>query len=140
MKLALLSEIGARSIYDHLGRFVRDVELRALLAKLNEEGVDSVAELQALMRSMGAKPRRTSFRRRALARLLALSSRVVGPRIVLRICHNAEDTVSRWYGDYQNFLLSLGDHERAEVCGRLAVTKRLHAQALAAWIANLKRR
>ena len=59
---------------------------------------------------------------------------------LLRICHNAEDTVSRWYGDYQNFLLSLGDRERAGVCGRLAITKRLHAQALAAWISNLKRR
>ena len=76
MHLALLSEIGARSIHDHLRRVVRDPALQALLARLNEEGQEVVAALQDLIRSMGGRPRKTSFRRRVLARCLALASRV----------------------------------------------------------------
>jgi len=140
MHLALLSEIGARSIYDHLRRHVKDDELRRLLVKLNEEGIESVALLQELIRSMGARAKRTSLRRRALARLLALASRVIGVRIVLRICYNAEDTVSRWYSEYRHYLLSLDDVERAQTCERLAVAKRLHAQALETWIAHSRNR
>jgi len=140
MRLALLSEIGARSIYDHLGRRVKDPELKALLARLNLEGVESVARLQALIRGLGARARRTSFRRRALARLLAMASRLTGQRLVLRICWNAEETVGRWYASYAQFLLRLGDLERAQECEALRRVKRSHAQALEAWVANMGRR
>jgi hypothetical protein len=140
MHLALLSEIGARSIYDHLRRAVRDQDLAALLARLNEEGAASVAGLQELMRGMGGRPRRTSFRRRALARALALASRVTGVRPVLRICHHAEETVGRWYVEYRQFLLLLGDEGRARTCDELAHVKRRHAQALGAWITNIAQR
>jgi len=140
MHLTLLSEIGARSIYDHLGRLTRDPELRALLRRLNQEGAESVRQLQELMRGMGGRPRRTSLRRRALARVLALSSRVLGARLVLRLCQNAEETVGRWYADYGLFLARIGDVERARECETLAVIKRLHSQALGAWVTNLRRR
>ena len=140
MHLALLSEIGARSMYDHLSRRARDPALRALLERLNLEGADTVGRLRELMLGMGGRPRRTSRRRRALARLLALASRVVGVRPVLRVCHNAAETVSRWYGEYALFLARLGDHERARVCERLQGVKRLHAQALEAWVSRIPRR
>ena len=42
MHLALLSEIGARSIFDHLARRVSNPELQAVLATLNEEGAQVV--------------------------------------------------------------------------------------------------
>ena len=139
MKLALLSEIGARSIYDHMGRRVRDEELRGVLAHLNEAGAESVRRLRELMIDLGARPRRTSFRRRALARGLAFASRVIGVRVVLRVCMNAEETVGRWYREYAHFLLNLEDPERAQVCQELATVKQQHAQALGAWVSNLRR-
>lgn len=140
MRLALLSEIGARSIYDHLRRCVKDPELRALMVEHNETGAANVARLRGLMISMGARPRRTSFRRRVLARALALASRVIGVRVVLRVVMHAEETVSRWYQEYALFLMRLGDEPRAQVCQELAGVKQRHAQALGAWVSNLARR
>ena len=138
MHLALLSEFGARSIYDHLRRWVRDEEMARMLTRLNEAGAESVERLRQVMIGMGATPRRTSFRRRALARMLATMSRATGPRPVLRVCHNAEETVSRWYAQYAIFLTRLGDYERARELETLRRTKILHAQVLAAFI-NLAR-
>ena len=139
MKLALLSEIGARSIYDHLGRHVKDEDLRALLAQLNGTGEESVRRLRELMIDLGAQPRTTSLRRRALARGLALASRVTGVRFALRICMNAEETVGRWYQSYGLFLMKLDDPDRARVCQELSQIKRQHAQVLGAWVGNLRR-
>ncbi len=140
MHLALLSEFGSRSIYDHLGRRVRDEELRRLLARLNENGAETVERLRALMEGMGSQPRRTSFRRRALARILAGISIGTGPRPILRVCHNAEDTVSRWYAEYAMFLTRLGDGERAAELESLRRIKILNAQALAAFASLLRSR
>jgi rubrerythrin len=140
MKLALLSEIGARAIYDHMRRRVQDEDLRSLMVELNEAGLESVRRLRELMIDLGARPRRTSFRRRALARGLALASRVIGVRFVLRVCMNAEETVGRWYQEYALYLLRLEDPERAKTCQDLAQVKQRHAQALGAWVGNLTRR
>ena len=140
MKLALLSEIGARAIYNHLGRHAHDEDLKSMLGKLNQEGAEVVVRLQDLIRGLGGRPRRTSFRRRAMARILALASRMIGMRPVLRVCLNAEETVERWYGEYCLFLMRLGDRERARTCTELAEIKHLHAQALSAWIQNLRGR
>ena len=136
MKLALLSEIGARSIYDHLGRRAGNGELRRVLVHLNETGAERVARLRELMQGLGARPRRTSLRRRALARGLALGSRLIGIRPVLRICMNAEETVGRWYAEYALFLARLDDRERARVCEELSQAKRRNAQMLGAWVHN----
>lgn len=140
MKLALLSEIGARSIYDHLGRQVKDEDLRALLVQLNEAGAESVMRLRELMIGLGARPRKTSFRRRFLARGLAMTSRVTGVRFALRICMNAEETVGRWYQSYGLFLMKLEDPDRARTCHELSQIKRQHAQVLGAWVGNLRGR
>ncbi|MCP3917830.1 MAG: hypothetical protein GY711_19975 [bacterium] len=65
---------------------------------------------------------------------------MTGPRPALRICMNASETVSRWYGEYALFLVRIGDTTRAEVCEELRWFKVLHAQALGAWVTNIKRR
>ena len=140
MRLALLSEIGARSIYDHLGRRAPQDELQRLLRQLNVEGAESVAVLRDLMLGMGGRPRRTSRRRRLLARMLAWLSVVIGRRIVLRVCLNAEQTVARWYGEYALFLTRLDDTARARTCEELRSVKLLHAGALEAWIGHMGRR
>ena len=91
-KLALLSEIGARAVFDHIARGSRDAELGRMAESMNREGIDLVARVQELIREMGGRPRRTSFRRRALARLLVHGAPVLGPRRVLRIVRDAEPT------------------------------------------------
>ncbi|MCP3917831.1 MAG: hypothetical protein GY711_19980 [bacterium] len=54
MHLTLLSEIGARSAYDHLCRCIKDAQLARLLEELNLEGAEQVARLQELMPGMRA--------------------------------------------------------------------------------------
>ena len=98
-----------------------------------------MAALRQLMLGMGGRPRRTSHRRRLLARVLASLSPVLGRRIVLRICLNAEETVARWYGEYAVYLTRLGDHARARTCEELRGMKLLHASALEAWIGHMGR-
>lgn len=140
MRQALLSEIGARSIYDHLSRRVADEELARLLLELNRDGARTVGLLQAVIRDLGGRPKRTSLRRRAMARALCASSYVVGVRVVLRICAHAEETVSRWYNEYSAFFLGLGDYSRARSFRDLSLEKQLRSRALGAWIANVHRR
>ena len=140
VKLALLSEIGARAAYYHLAKRTQDEELEALLLRLNSDGAEVVKTVQELIRGMGGTPRNTSFRRRALARVLAQTTRLSGMRPALRLCHNAEETVSRWYAEYGQFLLRLRDVERAQLFQQLSVRKRRNASALGAWITNLRRR
>ncbi len=139
MRHALLSEIGARAIYHHLLRVVRDEDLAVVLERLNQEGVQLVEGVQVLIRELGGKPRRTSFRRRAMARGLALGARLSGPRPVLRICLNAEETLARWYSEYAHFLYRLGERERALTCERLSLAKQRRARVLGAWVHNLRR-
>lgn len=138
--LALLSEIGARSVCHHLQARVKDPKLADLLQRVNEEGVHNVSEVQQLIRELGGQPRRTSFRRRALARALTWMVPIVGTRPVLRIVHNGADTLSRWYRLYANYLVQAGDAEHARMCERLSRRKHHHAQALDAWIRHMPRR
>ncbi|MFT5734440.1 MAG: hypothetical protein ACJA0P_001200 [Planctomycetota bacterium] len=139
VKLALLSEIGARSVFDHIARRARDEELATVAARLNDDGVELVARVQELIRSMGGKPRRTSFRRRALARVLVYGVPVTGPRPVLGLIRHAEETVARWYAQYALFLVRIGDHERARAFEELRAIKERHAHALGAWVDNIGR-
>ena len=139
VKLALLSEIGARAVFDHIARRNKDPELMGLAGEFNREGIELVSEVQALMRALGARPRTTSFRRRALARVLVHGSPVIGVRRVLRVIRDAEATASRWYGEYALFLLKLGEVELAERFDALRAAKNRRAGALGAWADNVVR-
>lgn len=139
VKLALLSEIGARSVFDHIARRAGDEELATVAKELNEDGILLVKRVQELIRSMGGKPRRTSFRRRALARVLVYGAPVTGPRSALRLIKHAEETVARWYARYAVFLVRIGDHERAQAFEELRATKERHAQIIGAWVNNIGR-
>lgn len=139
VKLALLSEIGARAVFDHIARRARDPQLAAMATSFNREGIDFVSNVQDLLRSMGVRPRRTSLRRRALARALVMSAPVIGPRRVLRIIRDAERTVARWYAEYALFLVRAGDGERARAFEEMREHKERRANALSAWVDNLVR-
>ncbi len=139
VKLALLSEIGARSVMDHIARRAADEDLATVAREINEDGIILVERVQALIRSMGGKPRRTSFRRRALARVLVYGAPITGPRPPLRLIKHAEETVARWYAQYAVFLVRIGDHERAQAFEDLRVIKERHAQIIGAWVNNIGR-
>jgi len=139
VRIALLSEIGARALTDHLARKVRDHELQRLASVLNTEGIALVAEVQQLVRDMGGRPRRTSLRRRALARALVAARHVLGLRAVLRLLQHQEESLARWYGEYAQFLARIGEHVRAASFEKLCATKRRRAAAVSAWVSNMAR-
>jgi len=134
MRLALLSEFGARAMYGHLSRTRRDPELAALLARFCVEEDEQIAKLRALMTALGARPAATSRRRRLAAWLLHLAGRVGWRRFALRLCLESEETVARWYAHYAVHLARTGRAEEARACETLGLTKHRHALALQAWI------
>lgn len=137
MRIALLSELGARAIYADLARLARGTELASVLGGLEKEAQAQVGELCAVMRALGARPRARSRRRRLLAGALALASLVIGRRLVLRICAQAADRAARWYAYFQLYLVQAGLPGLASTCGRLAQTRRRHARALSTWVVHL---
>lgn len=139
MRDALLSELGARAVYSRLVARIQDEELRRVLARLAEDEVEQIERLRALMRRLGARPRKRSLRRIAAARALVSFRRLFGVRFALRVCLDAEWTVSRWYAKYADYLRRVGHMDDAAVCDELALTKRRHAQVLQAWVELLPR-
>jgi hypothetical protein len=136
MHLALLSEFGARAAYSDLARWLRDPDLKRLLRGLSEESGEQARTLSGAMAALGGRPPSASLRRRMLAAGLALSTPILGRRIVLRTCSSAADKASRWYAYFQIHLLGLGLGELAATCGRLSEVRRSHAQALDSWVQN----
>lgn len=136
---ALLAEFGARAIYGAIPRYTHDRALIDLLAKLRQEQDEILASVQALLRELGARPKRKSWRRVALANALALWAWPFSVRLPLRVCADAEETRARWYGHFQTYFLSVGDAQRAERCAELQLVKLRHAQALQAWVEHLPR-
>ena len=82
LQRALLAEIGARSIYGWLARFVRDRELRQVLARFQEEEMAQIEQLERVLAALGERPRRRGLRRRLLAAALAFTVPLVGSRPV----------------------------------------------------------
>ena len=137
MRLALLAEFGARAIYADLRRQTDDEQLDSVLGRLEDESGEQISELSAVMSALGGRPPERSRRRRALAGVLATSSRVIGRRMVLRVCAQAEDKAARWYAYFRVILVQSGRQDLAERCSLMSATKRRHAQALGAWVSNL---
>jgi hypothetical protein len=131
---ALRSEYGARSVYPLLVRFARDEDLRNLLRALAEEECAQVEAVRALIDGMGVRAARRSVRRVVMAWILFLSTPVVGLRFALRLCHDAEARVARWYHGFAAWFAEMGDGKRARMCQELSSVKRRHAQALEAFV------
>lgn len=136
MRLALLSEFGAEAAYGLLARRAADEEMREVFGRMEDEERVQIGRLRALMQELGARPQRRSLRRRFAARLLVASSRLVGPGFTLRICREAEDTVGRWYREYANHLVRVGELDAARTCEELRIVKERHSLLLGAWISN----
>ncbi len=139
MRSAFLSEVGARTVYAHLAKRRGREDLQLLLERLAQESEQILDRLRALMIGLGGVPKRTSLRRRFLAAALARLAPVIGIRPILQLCQHAEETVAGWYLRYAAFLCETRDEAPARICEELAGAKRLHAQALSAWLSNLRR-
>ena len=134
MSLALLSEFGAQVVYSRLSDCVEDEELVGVLKELAEDEAVQIRELQELMRRLGGTPRERSLRRWLAARALVSCRRLFGARFAMRVCLDAEWTVSRWYAKYAAYLQQVGEDGAAQVCEELALTKRRHSRVLQAWV------
>ena len=137
MRLALLSELGAEAAYRQLARTTRDDELAGVLGRMHEAEVAQVRRLREVVSALGGRPRSRSLRRRLAARALALSTHAFGTRFALRVCHEAESTVARWYREYANHLVRVGELDAARACEELRAVKERHAALLAVWMEHL---
>jgi rubrerythrin len=137
LRRALSAEIGARSIYACLAVRMRDPELGRVLAAFHEDEHELVESVRALLISAGAKRApRQSYTRASIGWILAVLSRGKSSSIALRLCHDSECTVARWYHDLAFELARAGEVEPARACGGFAQTKQRHARVLEAWIAR----
>ena len=130
MRRALLAEFGALAIYGHLQARTRDQELLRVLLEMEAEQAKQIEELREVMRALGAEPRRGSLRRRLLARLAAWSAIPFGLPRVLRLCRQAQTIGARWYAQYREHLVRIGELDLALACERLSDTKTRHANRM----------
>lgn len=134
MRRAMLSEYGAFVVYSRLATCAEDQELRGVLLELANDESKQLERLCDLMRQLGGKPRPRSLRRWAAARALVSCRRFFGARFALRVCLDAEWTVSRWYAQYADYLTRVGKAAAATECQELALVKRRHSRVLQAWV------
>jgi rubrerythrin len=135
LRRALMAEIGARSIYAQLAARMRDAELRQVLAIFRDDEDVLVEGVRALILAAGAKRApHASLTRTSMSWLLAVTSRGKSSSIALRLCHDSECTVARWYHDIALELARGGQTQSARACTEFAQTKHRHARALEAWV------
>ena len=103
-----------------------------------EDQHELIRRVRALMQGLGAKPRRRSFRRWLAGWVILAATVPFGLRFALRMCHDAESSVARWYATHRAFFVEQGDLARAQECDELANVKRRHAQWLQTWLANAR--
>lgn len=134
MREALRAELGALAAYHGLAERTADRDLARLLERFHDEEREQVERLRGVMCALGARPRRRSLRRAVAARLLVGSRHLFGTRFVLRVCQDAEATVSRWYREHALFLLRTGEIAEARACEELSQVKAQHARVLTVWV------
>jgi hypothetical protein len=137
MHQALLAEFGAAEAYRGLARRAWSPGLVEVLSGFCREEQEQIEELRSVIGALGGRAPRRSRRRWLAARLLVASTRIFGPRFALRVCQEAELSVSRWYREHAVHLARVGELELARRCQALSAAKARHASALGAWTENL---
>ena len=137
MRHALRSEFGAYSLYLVLPLVARNTELRRLLVQLRDEQREQIEALREIIQSLGGDAPRSRWTRAVAAWALFLATPVCGMRLPLRLCCEAERTVSRWYNEYAFHLVAQGRPQEALRCQELGMIKRIHATRLSAFVNHL---
>lgn len=134
MGFALRSEFGAYSIYTLLPLVARTGELRRLLVAMRDEQREQIVGLRRLIVDLGGSAPASRWTRAAAAWGLFAVTPVVGMRFSLRLCLEAERTITRWYAEYALHLAERGYFEPARRCGELGMVKRIHAARLGTFV------
>jgi hypothetical protein len=135
MRLALLAEFGARSLYARLAPRMRDAELARVLSEFVDEETRIIETLSRLLGELGATNVPARSRRRALwSWCLAVTARGRASSMALRACIDSESVIARWYGEYARYLAGCGALGPARTCEELAGIKLRHATILGAWV------
>lgn len=131
----LLAEFGARAIYGRLGSAVRDVQLSSLLRAFEQEQRAQIDATRRLIELCGFRSPSDSLRRRALAHALASLRVVLGQRLILRLCADAERTRAVGYSQLAEHFARNAPTELALLAQACATRSARHADALDAWVA-----
>lgn len=134
MHRALLSEFGSQAIYKSLAPRIRQTELRGVLERLHADEEAQIQRLRSVMAALGERAPARSRRRKILAWGLAAVSPLTGRRLVLRLCAEAETTASRWYAQFYEYLLAVGEAGLARECGEMSAFKLRRAHSLHPWL------
>ena len=139
MERALRSEFGAYSVYSLLPRLTRNRELKRLLAVLRDDERDLIQATRGLIGDLGGDAPTSRWTRSVAAWALFAATPILGMRFALRLCREAETTVSRWYADHAMHLFLVGDEVNAERARELSQVKWRHAVRLGAFVDHLRR-
>lgn len=131
----LLAEFGARAIYGRLGRAERDRELAGLLRAFEQEQSAQIASTQRVIELCGFAAPSDSLRRRLLAHGLASLRLLLGQRLILRICVDAERTRAVGYAQLAEHFARSAPLELTRLAQECATRSARHADALEAWVA-----
>lgn len=139
LERALRSEFGAYSVYCLLPKLIRGRELKGLIGVLRDDTRAQIERTRALIEQLGGVAPKSRWTRSVAAWALFFATPILGVRFSLRLCREAEGTVSRWYGEHAVYLLRLGERQMAEEASLLAAEKWRHSVRLATFVDHLRR-
>lgn len=134
LERALRAEIGAAEFYARLSRKVRDAELANLLGQFELEQREQIRAIEAVAQVAGVVAPSGALRRRWLARALVALRPLLGQRLILRVCADAERTRAVGYAHFAEHFARTSRASLADTCRRCATTAMRHSDALSAWV------
>ncbi len=139
MRSALRSELGAKTAYSSLAWRLSGTELEPVLERMHTEELEVIEALRGLLLELSGRALRRSLRRWLAAWALTMITYLTGTRFALRTCSEAEESITRWYLEFERFFAESGEDEISKQFGMMARVKQLHHQTLLAWVENMPR-
>lgn len=139
MRGALRSELGAKTAYSSLAWRLRGTELEPVLKRMHSEELELIESLRSILVELSGHALRRSLRRWIAAWALTMITYLTGTRFALRACFEAEESITRWYLEFERYFAESGQVEISKRFGMMARIKQLHHQTLLAWVENMPR-
>jgi hypothetical protein len=139
MRGALRSELGAKTAYSSLAWRLSGTELEPVLERMHTEELELIEALRGILIELSGSALRRSLRRWLAAWALTITTYLTGARFALRTCSEAEESITRWYMEFERFFAESGQAEISAQFGMMARVKQLHHQTLMAWVENMPR-
>ena len=139
MRGALRSEFGAKTAYSSLAWRLSGTDLEPVLKHMHTEELALIEALRGILIELSGRALRRSLRRWLAAWALTMITYLTGTRFALRTCSEAEESITRWYLEFERYFAESGQIEISEQFGMMARIKQLHHQTLMAWVENMPR-